>query len=61
MNTDNSTRFPVRIRKKIDNRPTLEMPKVELEAILTVDAAVGLRENVYQRPTIEMQAVKSST
>jgi hypothetical protein len=37
------------------------MPKVELEAILTVDAAVGLRENVYQRPTIEMQAVKSST
>lgn len=47
----------VRIQK-ISARPTVEMPQVELDTILTVDAAIGARDAVHTYPTVQMEAVK---
>lgn len=44
--------------RKIVPRPTVEMPKIELEAILTVDAAIGMRDAIHYHPTVQMEAVK---
>jgi predicted metal-dependent RNase len=39
-------------------RPTVQMPKLELEALLQVDAAVGTRDaRIHERPTRTMEAV----
>jgi hypothetical protein len=38
-------------------RITVKMPKVELDAILAVDAAVGDRQTPHERPTVMMPAV----
>lgn len=40
-------------------RPTKMLDKQEILAMLTVDAAVGARASVNERPTIEMKAVRS--
>jgi hypothetical protein len=40
------------------NRPTKILDKQEILAMLTVDAAVGARASVNERPTIEMKAVR---
>jgi len=43
---------------KIAPRPTVEMPQVELDTILAVDAAIGARDAVHSYPTVQMEAVK---
>lgn len=58
MNTRLATSYTrVQIRKFVP-RPTVEMPQVELEAILTVDAAIASRDAVHYHPTVQMEAVK---
>jgi len=47
----------VQIQKFVP-RPTVEMPRVELEAILAVDAAIGARDAIHCYPTVQMEAVK---
>ena len=58
MNSRFAIQLPrVQIRKIVP-RPTVEMPRVELEAILSVDAAIGKRDSVHHHPTVRMEAVK---
>lgn len=58
MNTRLATPYTrVQIRK-IAPRATVEMPQVELDTILMVDAAIGAREAVHYHPTVQMKAVK---
>jgi hypothetical protein len=45
--------------RKIMPRPTVEMPVTELRAMLLVDEAIGRRDDVYRRPTIQMEAVST--
>ena len=58
MNTRLATTYNrVQIRKFV-SLPTIEMPRIELDAILTVDAAIGARDAIHDHPTVQMEAVK---
>ncbi len=40
-------------------RPTVKIPAADMQAILAIDAAVGKRDEVYNRPTVVMEAVRA--
>lgn len=44
--------------RKVTPRPTVKMPRIELEVILMVDAAIEAREAVHYHPTVQMEAVR---
>lgn len=58
MNTRFATQHTRVQIKKIAPRPTIKMSQVELDTILTVDAAIGARDAIHYCPTVQMKAVK---
>lgn len=46
--------------RKIALRPTVQMPRAELDVMLSVDTVIGQRDTVHHRPTVQMEAVKVS-
>ncbi len=44
--------------RKIVLRPTVQMQREELDIMLSVDTAIGQRDAVHHRPTMQMEAVK---
>jgi len=44
--------------RKIAVHPTVEMDRVELDVMLSIDAAFAKRDAVFTHPTVQMEAVK---
>lgn len=43
---------------KFQYKPTLKIPKVEMDIILSIDTAIAERDNIHRRPTVQIKAVK---